>query len=213
MKHQLNIIIGSTRPGRAGPVFADWLEGFAREHGKFEPVLTDIAAFHLPVLDEPHHPRLGNYQNDHTKAWSKAIDAADAFVFVAPEYNYFAAPAIVNAIDYLAREWKYKPAAIFSYGGVSGGLRAAQALKPLLTSVGVMPIPEGVALPMYQKLLDEHGAFQRQRAGAWRRQDHAGRAVALERGAEADAGCLTEPVSAKSPACSCHKEMEWSAND
>ncbi|RVC16342.1 NADPH-dependent FMN reductase, partial [Mesorhizobium sp. M7A.F.Ca.AU.002.02.1.1] len=25
--------------------------------------------------------------------------------------------------------------------------------------VGVMPIPEGVALPMYQKLLDENGAF------------------------------------------------------
>jgi NAD(P)H-dependent FMN reductase len=159
LKHQLSIIIGSTRPGRAGPVFAEWLDTFARQHGKFEPVLTDIAAFHLPVLDEPHHPRLGNYQNDHTKAWSKAIDAADAFVFVAPEYNYFAAPAIVNAIDYLLREWKYKPAAIFSYGGVSGGLRAAQALKPLLTSVGIMPIPEGVALPMYQKLLDENGAF------------------------------------------------------
>ena len=160
MKHQLNIIIGSTRPGRAGPVFAQWLEAFAREHGKFEPVLTDIAAFNLPVLDEPYHPKLGNYQNAHTKAWSKAIDGADAFVFVAPEYNYFAAPAIVNAIDYLAREWKYKPAAIFSYGGVSGGLRAAQALKPLLTSVGVMPISEGVALPMYQKLLDEDGTFE-----------------------------------------------------
>ncbi|UVK43241.1 NAD(P)H-dependent oxidoreductase [Mesorhizobium sp. AR07] len=159
MTHQLNIIIGSTRPGRAGPVFAEWLERFAREHGKFKPVLTDIAAFDLPVLDEPHHPRLGNYQNAHTRAWSKAIDVADAFVFVAPEYNYFAAPAIVNAIDYLLREWKYKPAAILSYGGVSGGLRAAQALKPLLTSVGVMPIPEGVALPMYQKLLDEKGAF------------------------------------------------------
>ncbi|MER8947800.1 MULTISPECIES: NADPH-dependent FMN reductase [unclassified Mesorhizobium] len=159
MKHQLNVIIGSTRPGRAGPVFANWLESFAREHGKFEPVLTDIAAFNLPVLDEPHHPRLAKYENSHTKAWSKAIDAADAFVFVAPEYNYFAAPAIVNAVDYLLREWRYKPAAILSYGGVSGGLRAAQAIKPLLTSVGVMPIPEGVALPMYQKLLDETGAF------------------------------------------------------
>ena len=87
MKHRLNIIIGSTRPGRAGPVFAEWLDGFAREHGKFEPVLTDIAAFELPMLDEPHHPRLAKYEKEHTKAWSKAIDAADAFVFVAPEYN------------------------------------------------------------------------------------------------------------------------------
>jgi NAD(P)H-dependent FMN reductase len=159
MKHQLNIIIGSTRPGRVGPVFAEWLEGFARQHGTFEPVLTDIAAFHLPLLDEPHHPRLGNYQNEHTRAWSRAIDAADAFVFVAPEYNFFAAPAIVNAVDYLLREWKHKPAAILSYGGISGGLRAAQSLKPLLAAVGIMPISEGVALPMYQKLLDETGAF------------------------------------------------------
>ncbi|BCG91459.1 NADPH-dependent FMN reductase [Mesorhizobium sp. 131-2-1] len=160
MKHRLNIIIGSTRPGRAGPVFAEWLDGFAREHGKFEPVLTDIAAFELPMLDEPHHPRLAKYEKEHTKAWSKAIDAADAFVFVAPEYNYFVAPAIVNAIDYLLKEWRYKPAAIFSYGGVSGGLRAAQALKPLLTAVGVMPIPEGVALAAYKTLLDKDGAFQ-----------------------------------------------------
>ncbi|TGV96265.1 NADPH-dependent FMN reductase, partial [Mesorhizobium sp. M2E.F.Ca.ET.154.01.1.1] len=139
---------------------AECLEAIAREHGSFEPVLTDIAAFRLPLLDEPHHPRLGKYENDHTKAWSKAIDAADAFVFVAPEYNYFAAPAIVNAVDYLLKEWRYKPAAIFSYGGVSGGLRAAQALKPLLTAVGVMPIPEGVALPSYRALLDKDGAYR-----------------------------------------------------
>ncbi|TIV10843.1 MAG: NADPH-dependent FMN reductase, partial [Mesorhizobium sp.] len=26
MKHRLNIIIGSTRPGRAGPIFGEWLE-------------------------------------------------------------------------------------------------------------------------------------------------------------------------------------------
>lgn len=160
MKHRLNIVIGSTRPGRAGPVYARWLERYAREHAKFEPVLTDIADFNLPVLDEPHHPRLGKYEKDHTKAWSKAIAAADAFVFVTPEYNYFAAPAIVNAVDYLSREWNYKPAAFLSYGGVSGGLRSVQALKPLLTTVKVMPIPEAVALPMHMKFVDEGGVFQ-----------------------------------------------------
>jgi NAD(P)H-dependent FMN reductase len=80
LKHQLNIIIGTTRPGRVGPIFAEWLEGFARDHGKFEPVVTDIAAFNLPIYDEPRHPRLGQYEHEHTKVWSKAIDAADAFV-------------------------------------------------------------------------------------------------------------------------------------
>ena len=59
MKHRLSIVIGSTRPGRAGPAFAHWLENFAREHGRFGPVLSDLAAFYLPLVDEPHHPRLG----------------------------------------------------------------------------------------------------------------------------------------------------------
>ena len=159
LKHRLNIVIGTTRPGRAGPVFAHWLENFARDHGKFEPVLSDLAAFDLPLIDEPHHPRLGKYEKEHTRAWSKAVDAADAFVFVTPEYNYFAAPAIVNAVDYLSREWQYKPAAFFSYGGVSGGMRSVQATKPLLTTVKIMPIPEAVAVPFYQKSLDENGVF------------------------------------------------------
>lgn len=159
MKHRLAIVVGSTRPGRVGPIFAEWLEGVAREHGKFEPVIADLAQFELPLLDEPHHPRLGKYEKAHTKAWSQAVDAADAFVFVTPEYNYFAAPAIVNAVDYLAREWNHKPAGFLSYGGVSGGLRSVQSLKPLLTTVKVMPIPEAIALPTYAALLADKGNF------------------------------------------------------
>lgn len=160
MKHRLSIVIGSTRPGRVGPAFAQWLEKFARDHGKFDPVITDIAAFELPLLDEPHHPRLGKYENEHTRAWSHEIAAADAFIFVTPEYNFFAAPAIVNAVDYLSSEWQYKPAAFFSYGGVSGGLRSVQSMKGLLTAVKIMPIPEAIALPMFQQSLDENGAFR-----------------------------------------------------
>lgn len=160
MKHQLNIVVASTRPGRVGPVFARWLEAYAREHGKFEPVITDIDAFGLPIFDEPKHPRLGQYENEHTKKWSEAIKPADAFVFVTPEYNYFAAPALVNAIDYLSREWNYKPAGFLSYGGISGGLRAVQSEKMLLTSVKIMPIPEAITIPAYTQHLDENGEFK-----------------------------------------------------
>jgi hypothetical protein len=62
LKHRLAIIVGSTRPGRVGPIFAEWFEAVAREHGKFEPVMADLAKFDLPLLDEPHHPRLGKYE-------------------------------------------------------------------------------------------------------------------------------------------------------
>ena len=57
-------------------------------------------------------------------------------------------------------EWSYKPAGIVSYGGVSGGLRSAQTLKLLLTSLKVMPIPEGVPVPTFARLIDEDGVFR-----------------------------------------------------
>lgn len=159
MKHQLNVIIASTRPGRVGPVFARWLTEFAREHGKFEPVLVDLAEFNLPLFDEPKHPRLCQYENDHTKAWSASVEAGDAFVFVTPEYNYFAPPALVNAINYLSREWQYKPAAYLSYGGISAGLRAVQSEKQLLSTLKVVSIPEGVPLPNFHQFLNEDRVF------------------------------------------------------
>ena len=124
-----------------------------------DAVLIDAKAVDLPMLDRMYKEYPAGTAPPAMEALAGEIKRADAFVFVAPEYNYFAAPAIVNAVDYLLSEWRYKPAAIFSYGGVSGGLRAAQALKPLLTSVGVMPIPEGVALPAYQTLLDSSRAY------------------------------------------------------
>ena len=52
MAPKLNVIIASTRPGRIGPVFAKWFVEFAREQGKFDPVLVDLADFNLPVYDE-----------------------------------------------------------------------------------------------------------------------------------------------------------------
>ena len=160
MTHKLNIIIGSTRPGRVGPVFAKWFADFAREHGKFEPVLVDIADFNLPVFNEPRHPRLGRYDHAHTKKWAAAIDAGDAFVFVTPEYDHFAPPALVNAIVYLSAEWQYKPAGFLSYGGVSGGLRAVEAEKQLLTALKVVTIPEAVPIPNYPQFIDADGVFQ-----------------------------------------------------
>lgn len=155
MTLKLNVVIGSTRPGRIGPSVAKWFDGAARKHGAFEVELVDIEAFELPVYDEPKHPMMQDYRHDHTKAWAASVASADAFVFVTPEYNYFAPPALVNAIDYLNKEWAYKPAGIVSYGGLSGGLRAAQSLKSLVTTVRMMPIPEGVAVPYVGKSVED----------------------------------------------------------
>lgn len=144
---KLHIIIASTRPGRVGPSVARWFDGFARAHGGFDVELLDLADFRLPLYDEPVHPNKAQYEHDHTRRWSRSVAAADAYIFVTPEYNYFPTPALVNALDYVYREWNYKPCGFVSYGGVSGGLRAVQAVKLQVTTLKMMPMMEGVTIP------------------------------------------------------------------
>lgn len=148
MKPRLHTVIASTRPGRLGGTIGEWFHGRAQDHGAFDARLVDLADFDLPVYDEPRHPMLQQYEHDHTRRWSDSVAAADAFVFVMPEYNFGPPPSLLNALDFLYREWNYKPAGFVSYGGVSGGMRGVQALKPTLTTLKMVPVVEQVVMPM-----------------------------------------------------------------
>ena len=155
----LQIVIVSTRPGRKGEGVAKWFDARARAHGGFDVELVDLAEVNLPLFDEPEHPRFKRYQHEHTKRWSERVARADAFVFVTPEYNYSAPPSLVNALDYLAHEWAYKPVGFVSYGGVSGGTRSVQMSKLQVTALKMMPIPEAVSLPFFTKMFGADGTF------------------------------------------------------
>lgn len=156
----LHTIVCSTRPGRVGQSVARWAHQAAIAHGKFGAELVDLADFNLPILDEPQIPRLRKYEHEHTKAWSRSVQAADAFVFVMPEYNSGPPASIVNALDYLMVEWQYKPAGLVTYGGVSGGLRASQTIKPILTTLKIVPLPEAVVIPGVASQLDPEAGFK-----------------------------------------------------
>jgi NAD(P)H-dependent FMN reductase len=158
---KLQVVVASTRPGRAGLPVARWFVEAARRHGRFDVELVDLLEWNLPHLDEPKHPRFRDYQHEHTRRWSAKIDAADAFVFVTPEYNYSAPPALLNALDFLYWEWNYKPLGFVSYGGVSGGLRSVQVVKLGATTLKLVAIPEAVSIPWIAKRI-ENGAFAAQ---------------------------------------------------
>lgn len=161
MAPRLHVVLCSTRPGRVGATVARWFHGLSVEHGKFDPVeLVDLAEFGLPVYDEPRHPVLQQYEHEHTRRWSASVAAADAFVFVAPEYNYGPTPALLNALDYVYKEWNYKPAAFVSYGGISGGIRAVQATKQTLATLKMVPLVEAVVIPMVAQQLGENKQFK-----------------------------------------------------
>jgi NAD(P)H-dependent FMN reductase len=157
---RLMIIIASTRPGRVGLPVGQWFARQAEEQGDFDVQVVDLAELNLPFLDEPNHPRLRAYTKQHTKDWSAMVDAADAFVLVTPEYNHGYAAPLKNAIDYLMHEWMYKPVGLVSYGGVSAGLRAVQMLKPTLSALKLIPLPEAVPITNVSAHFNEQGEFQ-----------------------------------------------------
>jgi len=155
----LQVIIASTRPGRVGIHVADWFAARARLHGGFQVEVVDLAEVGLPLLDEPNHPRLHRYTHEHTLRWSETISRGDAYVFVMPEYNYGINGALKNAIDFLFVEWQNKAVSFVSYGGVSGGLRAVQMLKQVITALKMVPIQGAVALPFVRQYVSDDGAL------------------------------------------------------
>jgi NAD(P)H-dependent FMN reductase len=155
---RLKIIIASTRPGRKGPAVGAWITGLAQAHDAFEVEVLDLATIALPMMDEAEHPRLQKYAHAHTRAWSGTIAGADAFIFVMPEYNFgFTAP-LKNALDFLFHEWAHKPVGLVSYGGIAGGMRAVQLLKPVLVALRLTPAAD-VPIPFFTKLIDAEGRF------------------------------------------------------
>ncbi len=143
----LQVIIGSTRPGRVGPSIARWFYDLAVADRSFDVELVDLAEVNLPLFDEPKHPRFKSYEHEHTKDWARTVSRADAFVFVIPEYNHSYNAATKNAIDYLHYEWNYKALGIVSYGGMAMGVRAIQALKPIFMALRLFYCGE-VTIPL-----------------------------------------------------------------
>ena len=157
---KLEIIIASTRPGRVGLPVGLWFADWAREHSRFEVEVVDLAKLNLPFMDEPKHPRLRQYVHQHTKDWSAKVESADAFVFVTPEYNHSMNAPLKNALDYLSQEWQSKPVGFVSYGGVSGGTRAVQVIKPVVAALKMMAIPEAVNIPFVNQFINEEKQFE-----------------------------------------------------
>ena len=155
----LQVVVGSTRPGRKGLAVARWVEQLAQQHGGFDVELVDLAEVGLPLFDEPNHPRLQQYTHAYTRDWSARVARADAFVFVTPEYNHSFPASLKNALDHLHVEWADKAAGLVSYGGVSAGLRAATALKPVLAALRMVPVVEAATIPFFTQFLTEDGDF------------------------------------------------------
>ncbi|WP_433443970.1 NADPH-dependent FMN reductase [Nonomuraea sp. CA-141351] len=142
---KIAIILASTRPGRAGQAVAHWVLERASRRSDADFDLIDLAEVDLPPIDEPLPPAVGRYTHPHTHLWAETVAAYDGYVFVTPEYNHSYPGSLKNALDRVYAEWNDKAAAFVSYG-VDGGVRAVEALRPVLAALRIAGVAQQVTL-------------------------------------------------------------------
>jgi len=151
-KHNLAIIVGSVREGRFGPVVASWVADQARAHGGFDVNVVDLAQVEIPLALPAAPPKFAgdNYPRpEGMAALTSALEAADAFIVVTPEYNHSYPASLKAAIDWHFTQWTAKPVAFVSYGGAAGGRHAVLHLENVLTELHAVTIRDGLAFPNY----------------------------------------------------------------
>ncbi|MFC5136948.1 NADPH-dependent FMN reductase [Actinomycetospora rhizophila] len=123
----LAVVIGSVREGRFGPVVAAWFADRARRR-------PDVAVDVVDLLETG--PDAG---------FAERIGAADAVVIVTPEYNHSFPGPLKTALDATGGEWRDKPVGFVAYGGLSGGLRAVEHLRPVLAELHAVGLRDTVS--------------------------------------------------------------------
>ena len=140
------VIVASTRDGRIGGRVAEWFVGEARARDDLALDVIDLATTALPDHLPAGHPSRGDYP-EAVHPFAARIGAADGYVIVTPEYNHGYPGSLKDAIDLVNREWRAKPVAFVSYGGLSGGLRAVEQLRQVVVELHMVSLRDGVALP------------------------------------------------------------------
>ena len=133
------VIAGSVRPRRIVMHVAKWVAEVGGETTPAALEVVDLKDWPLPMDGEPGVPAGGHYEHEHTRAWSRKIAAARAFVFVTPQYNWGYPAALKNALDHLYAEWAGKPAMIVTYGG-HGGDRCSEQLLQVCQGLHMAPV-------------------------------------------------------------------------
>lgn len=154
---KIGIIIGSVREGRIGGTIGSWVHEIASQRaGDVEYELIDLKEFDVPVLTSPTHPMLSGkkYDDARVQAWSDAIDACDAFVFVTPECNHAVPGALKNAVDSLGAEWVGKPVGFIGYGAV-GGVRAIENWRQIVANFSMCDVRAEVNVNTFTDFKDD----------------------------------------------------------
>ena len=146
MSDRILILYGSYRSDRQGIRLADYLVRAFAARGA-SPELVDAKALDLPMLDRMYKEYPAGEAPPALEALAQKIRAADAFVFVAGEYNWSVQPGLKNLTDHFLEEWYWRPAAIASYSaGRFAGARAGLAWHGIASEMGMVVVSSTLAV-------------------------------------------------------------------
>jgi chromate reductase len=130
-----------------------------------EVTLLDLKEYPLPLLDQDLEQQQGIPEN--AVRLKRLFVDHDGLLIASPEYNSSFAPLLKNTIDWVSRPaegeamlaaYQNKVAAIMaaSPGGL-GGLRGLVHVRSILSSIGVVVLPDQTAVPRAFEVFDDNG--------------------------------------------------------
>jgi len=154
------VITGSTRtkgpPVINGPRIAKFITNELEERGN---TVTIVEPSGFSLLEKPEFCYSPSTLPEELKKAKTVFMEADAYVCITPEYNHAPSPGLTNVLNHFGSSvFSFKPSAIVSYsGGQWGGTRAANALRPVLSELGALPVSAMIHIPNAQDNFDEDG--------------------------------------------------------
>lgn len=144
----LQIIIGTTRPGRNSPAVGKWTAEIAQKRTDAAIEVVDLADYNLPIFNEVMSPAYAPVTDENAKKWSTKIAQADGYIFVTAEYNRSVPGVFKNAIDFLYNEWNNKAVGFVGYGN-TGGSRAIEHLRGIAGELQLADVRTAVQLSLF----------------------------------------------------------------
>ena len=160
-KRTIGIVVGSLRRESFSKKVAQYLGGLLEE--KFAIEFFDISS--LAIYNQDLDNEIDTPQE--WRSFRQEVKAADAVLFVTPEYNRSMPAVLKNALDIASRPmndnaWKGKPGAIVSVSpGAIGGFGASNHLRQSAACVSILLMTQPEAyLGNIVDSLDDNGVSE-----------------------------------------------------
>ena len=159
---------GCLRAGSFNKKLAALAAGAARVAGA-EVTVVDLRELALPLFDQDLEDAGGLPEG--AKKFKALLRASDGFLIASPEYNSSITAALKNALDWASRAesddepplaaYRGKVAALFAASpGALGGLRGLVTLRSILGNIGVLVLPDQVAIATAHEAFDDAGQLK-----------------------------------------------------